>query len=150
MNATETFLGDPEGWTQLRIELHDVHGLWGGRTCFVLGDGRVVAQVASPAQYEDRYAAAVAPGGVVRLVMALIEADFVTITFPLRSLLPDEAYPTILVFNPAGECRRVFKRAGDTHAGFDRVYQLLCEFADRAQQGERLYQGPFDPNFAPA
>lgn len=150
MNVTESFLGDPAGWTQLRVELHDVHGLWGGRTCFVWGDGRVVAQLASPAQTEDRYAAAMPPGAIVRLVMALIETDFVSITFPPRSPLPDEACPFVLIFNPAGACRQVSKRTGDAHPGFDRVYQLLCESADRAQQGDRLYQGPFDPHFAPA
>jgi hypothetical protein len=116
----------------------------------VWGTGRVVAQLAPVPQHEDRYEAAVPPSEIVRLIMALIEADFVAITFPVRHLLPDEAYPTILVFNQAGECCRVFKRANDQHAGFDRVYQLLCQLAEHAQRGERLYQGPFDPHYQPA
>ena len=119
MNATEAFVGEPEAWTRLRVALHDVHGLWGGRNCFVSGDGRVVAQVAPVPQHEDRYAATVPPAEIVRLVMALIETDFTTITFPLRAIQPDEACPAVTVSNAAGETRRVHKWAADPHPGFD-------------------------------
>lgn len=150
MNATEAFLGKPDGWTRIRVELRDVHGLWGGQTCFVWGTGRVVAQIASAPQHEDRYAATVAPGEIVRLVMALIETDFVSITFPVRSGVPDEASPTVIVSSPAGERRQVRKWASDQHAGFDSVYQLLRQFVSQAQLGDRLYQGPFDAAYVPA
>jgi hypothetical protein len=150
MNATEAFLGEPEHWTRVRVELHDVHGLWGGQACFVWGTGRVVAQLAAVTQHEDRYAVTVPPGDIVRLVMALIETDFITLTFPARSLLPDEASPTITVINPAGQSARVSKPARDVHPGFDLVYQHLRQLVERARLGECLYQGPYDPHFVPA
>ena len=149
MNATEAFLGDPAGWTHVRVALYDVHGLWGGRTCFVSGSGRVVAQIARVPQHEDRYAATVPPAEVARLLRALIETDFVTITFPQRPRRPDEACPTVIIDNAAGERRRVHKWAGDPHPGFESVYQRLHHFADQAQLGDCLYQGPLDPTFAP-
>lgn len=150
MNATEKFLGDPAGWARLRVALHDVHGLWGGRNCFVFGDGRVIAQIVPVPQHEDRYAVTVPPADIVGLVMALIETDFVTISFPQRPRQPDEACPAVSVSNPAGESRRVHKWAGDTHPGFDSVYQRLRGLAAQAQLGDCLYQGPFDSSFTPA
>ena len=150
MNATEAFVGDPQGWARLRLELHDVHGLWGGRTCFVWGTGRVVAQIAPLPQHEDRYATTVPPEVIVRLVMTLIEADFVSLRFPQRPRQPDEACPGVLVVNPAGERRQVRKWASDPHAGFEAVYQALCKLADQARLGECLYQGPFEAAFVPA
>ncbi len=149
MNPTQAFLGEPDTWTHVRLTLRDVHGLWGGRTCFVWGTGRVIAQIAAPTQHEDRYTHTLAPGEIVRLVMLLIETDFTTITFPRRPIRPDEACPVVTLTNPAGEQRSVHKWAADQHPGFDSVYQLLCAFADRAQQGEHLYHGPYDPNFSP-
>ena len=149
MNATQAFLGEPDGWTGLRVALHDVHGLWGGRTCFVSGTGRVVAQIASVPQHEDRYAITLPPGEIVRLVMALIETDFVTITFPQRPIVPDEACPVVTLTNPAGEQRRVHKWAVDPHAGFDVIYQMLCGYVEQARLGECLYQGLYQADFAP-
>ena len=149
MNATEAFLGEPEDWIHIRVELHDVHGLWGGRACYVWGTGQVLARVAPVPQHEDRYAVTLAPEDVVRLVMALIETDFVTLTFPERPGLPDEARPTIVIGNGADEVRRVEKWANDAHPGFHRVYALLCGLVVQAQQGERVYQGPFDSHFRP-
>lgn len=149
VNATQGFLGEPEDWTHVRVELHDVHGLWGGRACYVWGTGQVVARVAPVPQSEERYVHTLPPGDIVRLVMALIETDFVTLTFPERLGLPDEARPTIVVCNSAGAVRRVSKWANEAHAGFQQVYALLCGFVAQAQQGERIYQGPFEQQFTP-
>jgi hypothetical protein len=150
MNATQAFLGDPEEWTDVRVELRDVHGLWGGRNCYVWGSGRVVVQWLPVPQHEERYAFTVPLAEVVHLLVAAIEADLVTVTFPPRPITPDEACPVITLINAAGEVRRVHKWANDAHPGFERVYQLLLGLAERARQGDRLYQGPFDPNFLPA
>jgi hypothetical protein len=150
MNATEAFVGEPETWTYLRVELYDVHALWGGLNCFVWGSGRVVAQIAAVTQHEDRFAAIVPPGEIVRLVMALIETDFVSITFPMPgALVPDETCTAIHLINPAGEQARVVRCGHQAHTGFDALYQLLRQLAERARQGECLYQGPYDPRFVP-
>jgi hypothetical protein len=150
MNATQAFLGDPDEWTHIRVELRDVHGLWGGRNCYVAGSGRVVVQLLPVPQHEERFVLSVPLTEIIQLLIAAIEADLVTITFPLRLITPDEACPVITLVNAAGEARRVHKWAGDAHPGFERVYQLLLGLAERARQGDRLYQGPFDPHFVPA
>ena len=150
MNATQAFLGDPEEWTYVRVELRDVHGLWGGRNCYVWGSGRVVVQVLAAPQQEERYTLTVPLTEVVHLLVAAIEADLVSITFPQRPITPDEACPAITIINAAGAARRVHKWANDAHPGFERVYRLLLALAARAPQGDRLYQGPYDPQFVPA
>jgi hypothetical protein len=151
MNATQAFVGEPETWTYLRVELHDIHPLWGGQACYVWGTGRVVAQIADVTQHEDRYTTLVPPGEIVKLVMALIEADFVALTIPMpRALVPDEACTGIHLINQAGAQARVVKCGRQAHTGFDTLSQLLRQLAERARRGECLYQGPYDPHFAPA
>ena len=84
------------------------------------------------------------------LAMALIETDFITISFPPRPPRPDEACPAVTVHNAAGEARLVHKWVGDPHPGFDTVDQRLRGLAECARLCESLYQGPFDPTFTPA
>jgi hypothetical protein len=126
-NATAAFLTSP--W---RIELDDVHGLWGGERCIVWSDGRVWAEAVSPAR-DARQGEARAPAEAVSLLrQTLVATDFITIALPPRPGVPDEACPVITLTNAAGERRPVRKWAGDRHAGFEAVQARLHALAAAA------------------
>ena len=114
-NATARFLGDPSGWASARIELADIHGLWGGCDVALVGDGRcVVTRVRLPGYPDGTEARQVGAATARRLLELCIAHDFVTIRFPPRPfIVPDEACSQVTLINAAEARQTVARWAND-------------------------------------
>jgi hypothetical protein len=108
-NETEQFLGAPSEWAAAQVILADIHGLWGGCSVSLGGDGTcVVTLVRQPGQRDGTYTRRLGADVPRRLFEQCVACDFVTIQFPPRPfIVPDEARPEITLVNAAGDRRTV-------------------------------------------
>jgi hypothetical protein len=151
LNATAAFLGGPDDQMRARIVLDDVHGLWGGRQVWVQANGpaggrALVRRVPVPG-HEQRSVVPVSADEVQGLLEAVLASDFLSIRFEPRPIVPDETHAVITLTNRRGECASVAKWARDRHPGFEAVYAALL--ALEARPGRLVFEGPFDPDYAP-
>lgn len=151
MSATADFLGAPETWGPARLCLDDVHGLWGGRVLYLSGGGALVLQQVPPGRIEARYSLTV-PAAEAQAVLALCAAhDVLTVRFPPRPLIPDEANTRLTLVNAAGAPQTVARWAHDPpHTGLAEVLQALHALAVRALETPVQARGPFDAHYRPA
>jgi len=145
---TGAFLGPPSGWDACRVELHDVHGLWGGVAVWVEGSGRAVVQRVDASRTEARYALALGDDARALLRRAA-EVDVLAVEVPDRPGVPDEARPRIVLQGPAGERREVSKWGSDEVAGLDAVLADLRAIAGRTGDRAPDARGPHDPAWRP-
>jgi hypothetical protein len=137
-NATARFLGDPPGWAGARIELADIHGLWGGCSVALAGDGHcVITRVRLPGAPDGTETRNLGAAAARRLLDQCIAQDLLTIRFPPRPfIVPDEARPEIRLTNAAGEQQTVGCWANDPKdPRFEAIYAALRGLAT-GQGGE--------------
>ena len=142
-NTTARFLGDPSGWAGARIELADIHGLWGGCDVILAGDGRcVITRVRLPGYPDGTEARQVSAATVRRLLEQCIAQDFVTIHFPPRPfIVPDEACPQVTLINAAGARQTVARWATDPKdPRFEAIYAALLSLA-QGRAGDPIAPG---------
>ncbi len=105
-----------------QLILDDVQALFGGQRIVIDRDGTaVIEKVAAGGGVTERRQEV----NVSKFAQLLIKVDFVTITLPKRTGVPDEARPTITVVNRNGRSHTVAKWINDTHARFDAIYEAL-------------------------
>lgn len=150
MTATAEFLGPAAGWSAAYLALNDVQGLWGGRVVYLAGAGRLLLQHVERGRMETRHALEL-PAAEAQAALALCGAhDLLNLTLPARPGIPDEAYITLTLINPAGAIRAVGKWAGQAHPGFQALYAQLLGWEQRARAAPALYRGPYQADFRPA
>lgn len=142
VNATRTFLGTEPQWSAARIELDDVQGLWGGRAILLEGAGRVVVRLIQPAMLEHRYEFVLGEDERKGLLDLFVENDFLTIKPGERPGRADEARPTLILVNAAGESWRVAKWAGVKDERFDALYAAIAQLETYTQHLAPTYSGP--------
>ncbi|MCO5166183.1 MAG: hypothetical protein M9894_07420 [Planctomycetes bacterium] len=130
VEATSDLLGPEAGRDAARLELRDVHGLWGGRDVRVDGTGRVVVRVVDRAQREARHEATLPPERARALLRLAAEEDVLRARVVPRPGVPDEARPALVVGGPGGPDREVSKWENDAVPAFDRVRAALVAVAD--------------------
>ena len=131
-NETARFLGEPSGWGGARVELADLHGLWGGCRVGLAGDGTcVVTLVQQPPHRDGTYMRRLSAEEAQRVLAQCVAYDLVTIRFPTRtSVVPDETHPEISLINAAGERRTVGCWANDPKdPGFESITATLRAIA---------------------
>jgi len=139
-NETEHFLGNESEWQNIRIELRDVQGLWGGRNIFIYGSGKTIIQIVNPdpkkglGLFEKRYTFSLGDYEIKRLINAFIKNDFVTIKLNNRSGVPDEAKPEIILINSKGDSREVSKWQNDKNERFDMIYEQILEIEKKIEK----------------
>jgi hypothetical protein len=131
--STADFLGPETTWGRARLELRDVHGLWGGTDVVVEGSGRVVVRVVERTREERRYETTIPVGEAVALLRRAVEADLLRVAPPQRPGVPDEARPMLVVRNARGLGRSVLKWENDQVPRFDGVRAALTELARAVQ-----------------
>ncbi len=141
-NATLEFLGEPAQRSAARLELNDVQGLWGGRR-ITLSAGRAVVQLVQTGMQETRFEFAPGDGEFERLLDQFIENDFLSIQPLERPGIPDEARPTLIFWNAAGEKKAVSKWAGVKDERFDALYQSMLQYETLTHNLEPTYRGPY-------
>jgi hypothetical protein len=129
VNATSTFLGDEQRWSEIRIVLDDVQALWGGIRIQAAGDGGAVATTVLRGGMEQRQAFRLDRAAWRELMLLLIDCDAVAIDPPDRSGFPDEARPCLTLANADGRVVSLSKWAGVADARFDRVQAAIAALA---------------------
>lgn len=114
-NDTTRFLGDPSGWTGARLELADIHGLWGGCNVVLRGDGScTITRVQQPPHPDGTVEGRVAEAVARQVLEHCVAQDLLTIRFPARSsIVPDETHTQITLINAAGVRHTVGRWAND-------------------------------------
>jgi hypothetical protein len=143
-NATARFLGDPSGWVAARVELADIHGLWGGCDVALAGDGRcVITRVRLPGYPDGTEERDLGPEVTWRLLEQCIAQDFVTIHFPPRPfIVPNEACSQVTLINAAGARQTVARWANDPKdPRFEIIYTALRALA-QGRDGDPAAPGP--------
>lgn len=139
-NETKNFLGNESEWQNIRIELKDIQGLWGGRNIFIIGSGKTIIQIVNPDSekglglFEKRYTLSLDDYEIKGLIDTFIKNDFVTIKLNDRPGVPDEAKPEIILINSRGEYREVSKWQNDKNERFDMIYQQILEIEKKTEK----------------
>jgi hypothetical protein len=131
-NETARFLGDPAGWVGARLELADIHGLWGGCDVVLAGDGHCrVTRVRLPGSRDGTFERPLGSEVARELFDLCVANDLVTIRFPPRyTIVPDEARPQINLINAAGDRQEIARWANDPpDPGFAAIYAALRSLA---------------------
>jgi len=164
-NSTMAFLGDRSRWVDVRVDLQDVQGLFGGRNVLITGAGSVFVQVVSPGRMglrEKRYARVAprvpdeVPAEVADLLECVVRNDFVTIGTDDRPGIPDEARMTIVITNGDGVSREAAFWEGTPSSPLDSedkpvrrfgvLYSRLKRFqADLEETESPVYKGRYKP-----
>lgn len=129
-NATTNFLGPEVEWERAEIRLDDVHGLWGGQALTVTDLGRVTLQRIAPAFPAGQWEATLPASETCALFQQFIEHDFVALTLPEHTPIPDEAHPQITLTNAQGETHTVLKWARQKDRRFEALYVALRALAE--------------------
>lgn len=148
-NATARFLGPETGWSACHLELHDVHGLWGGTAVYVEGSGRCAVESVDRGQHERRFTLKLDPQEVTDLLRLCIASDLVGLRIKDRPGVPDEARPTIVLLEPSGRAHAVAKWSNDKVPGFDRVYAALRGLEKKTADQKPEFEGPFAWDWRP-
>ncbi|MBI5365926.1 MAG: hypothetical protein HZA54_02715 [Planctomycetes bacterium] len=148
-NATATFLGPEAGRGRCRLELQDVHGLWGGNAVFVEHSGRCVVRVVGPGQDEKRYAWKLEPAAAAAFFAMCIESDLVALQIKERPGIPDEGHPVLVLLDARGRAHRVGKWQSDKVPAFDRIYEALLALAKQAEAQKPEFTGKFEWDWRP-
>ncbi len=130
-NDTAILFGPPEFRAQCRLELHDVHGLWGGTAVFVDGGGVCGVQKVDPSRAEIRSRFVLDRAEVDALFRRCSESDLAGLRIPDRQGVPDETQPILVLRGPEGRSRSVAKWGNDRIPAFDGVYQAMLALAER-------------------
>lgn len=147
INRTERFFDTKFHWPGVDIQLDDFQWLHGGRKIWVAGTGHVAVQTLEPGQQERRYEFKLSRVEVNQLIQTFIDFDFLNIDMPYRPGLPDEARPTIMVFNSKRWLESRAKWTGDQHEGFDAVYNQLLRLETLTKTMTPVYVGPYQAGY---
>ncbi|MBI3268942.1 MAG: hypothetical protein HYZ53_07965 [Planctomycetes bacterium] len=148
-NATGAFLGPEAGWGLCRLELLDVHGLWGGQNVYVEGSGRCVVRVVEPAQTERRFAFQLESQEALAVLRSCVSADLLSIRIPERPGVPDEAHPTLVLRAADGRAHTLYKWSNDKVPAFDGIYQGLLALIKKTEGLKPECTGPHDWKWRP-
>jgi hypothetical protein len=164
MNETESFLGDHSTWGRAEVELHGVHGLYGGVNVLAVGEQVVLLQVVEigpQGLHEKLYLHRGGEGSSPeaspddRIFETLVASDFVAIKTSDRLGEPDEVRFEITVSNARGEERTIgawerSTQGPDSYATsdrkrFDDVHRMLRRLGTVAEkEGEGVREGPHE------
>jgi hypothetical protein len=132
MNATTDFLGSESEWRKVTLRLDDVHGLWGGQRVAVTGAGQISVERVGPAFQTGQWKNTLSEIETQALLHHFIKCDFVRLTLPAHTPVPDEAHPQITLTNAKGENHSVLQWAGQPDRRFQTLYTALRTVAEQA------------------
>ncbi|MGE5602853.1 MAG: YbjN domain-containing protein [Nitrososphaerales archaeon] len=104
---TKSFLGSRETWRDAKVELDDIHDLWGGRCITVYGDGTAFVKIVDLGQLAETYRMQLDEERVLELFGALLKNDVLAIENAERQPGADEICTRLSITNAEGETRTV-------------------------------------------
>ena len=99
-NTTAEFIGPENEWRNLRIELVDVVGPFGGRTIEVLGGGQTCIRLFRHGKSPVIHRISISATDVQRIVRSFIGNDFCSILIPVEMAEPETPRPSISLCSP--------------------------------------------------
>lgn len=140
MNAvTKEFLGSPETWRDAKIELDDIHNVWGGRCITVHGDGTAFVKIVDLGQTAETYRMELEEEQVPQLFEAVLNNDVLSLGADAAAS-EDEVCTRLSITNARGETRTVcHSELAPTNERFEDVRNLVSSVLERmGDLGARL------------
>jgi hypothetical protein len=108
MNAvTKEFMGSPDTWRDAKIELDDIHDVWGGKCITVYGDGTTFVKIVDLGQTAETYRMELDEEQVPRLFEAVLRNDVLSLADGAAQPGDDEVRTRLSVTNARGETRTI-------------------------------------------
>jgi len=140
-NETEKFLGDESKWEDIKIELKDIQGLFGGRNISISGKGETIVEIAMlglEGLDTKTYNLLLSELEIKEIINTFIKNDFITIIAEERSGIPDEARPKIILTNAEGNQYKIAVWGNDLQENdrFLNIYQELLLIEKKAETAD--------------
>jgi hypothetical protein len=148
-NETTRFLGPEADWTLARLELKDVHGLWGGSHVAVAASGSACVRLVDNTGEERRFVFTLEKKDALALVRLAVEQDLLSVKPSERAGVPDEGRPQLVLQNALGVARAVFRWQNDKVPAFEKVEQALRALEKKCEKLDPVFRGKPDPYFRP-
>jgi hypothetical protein len=104
---TKSFLGSPETWRSAKVELDDIHELWGGTCITVYGDGTAFVKIVDLQQSTETYRLQLDEERVPQLFGTLLKSDVLALEITEREPGAEEICTRLSITNAEGETRSV-------------------------------------------
>jgi hypothetical protein len=105
--VTKSFLGSPSTWPGVKVELDDLHDLWGGRCITVYGDGTAFVKMVDLSQSAEIYRLHLEEGCVPQLFETLLRNDVLALETIEREADQDKICTRLSITNSDGETRSI-------------------------------------------
>jgi hypothetical protein len=148
-NETTRFLGPEADWKLARLELKDVHGLWGGAEIAVAGSGSACVRLVDKVGEERRFVFALSEKEALELVRLAASEDLLAQKPPQRQGKPDETRPELVLENALGLSRSVLRWGDDKVPALEKVEQALRALEKKTEKLDPVFRGKKDPYFRP-
>ena len=148
-NETARFLGPEADRAFARLELRDVHGLWGGSHVAIAGSGSACVRIVDRTGQERRFAFTIDKKEALALVQLATDQDLLGLKTPERAGVPDEGRPQLVLENALGQTRAVFRWQNDKVPAFEKIEQALRALEKKCEKLEPVLRGKQDPYFRP-
>ncbi len=123
---TKSFLGSPDTWRHAKVELDDIHDLWGGKCITVYGDGTAFVKIVDLGQSAETYRLQLDEARMPELFEALLANDVLALQAMDREPGEDEICTRLSITNAAGETRSVcYGEAAEPDQRFEDVRNVL-------------------------
>jgi hypothetical protein len=148
-NETTRFLGSEADWTLARLELRDVHGLWGGSHIALAASGSACVRIVDKTGEERRFVFAIDKKDALATFKLAAEQDLLGVKVKERAGVPDEGRPQLVLENALGLTRPVFRWQNDKVPPLEKVEQALRALEKKCETLEPVFRGKQDPYFRP-
>ena len=133
--VTRDFLGSPDTWSQAKIELDEIHDVWGGTRVTVFGDGTAFVKIVDLEQSAETYQLALAEEEAPHLFEVALENDVLSLANATEQAGGDEVCARLSITNAQGDTRSVCHlELAEVDERFEDVRNLLS--AVHAQMAE--------------
>lgn len=138
--VTKSFLGSRDAWRNARIELNDIHDVWGGKCITVYGDGTAFVKIVDLARSVETYRMQLAEERVPELFETLLQHDVLALDQATRAAGEDEICTRLTLTNAAGATQSIcYWESNEADQRFEAVRNTLAHLHDHmAELGARL------------
>jgi hypothetical protein len=105
--VTKSFLGNADTWTGAKVELDDIHDLWGGKCITVYGDGTAFVKIVDLTQSAETYRLQLDDARLPELFEALLKNDVLALEAHASTPDEDELCTRLSITNAEGETRSI-------------------------------------------
>lgn len=150
-NDTSDFFGEEAEWGNSSIDLHDIHGLWGGIDVSISDNGQVYLQHVKLNNKEGKhyiktYKFTLTESELKSIIVEFIKNDFLNIKTKDRFGVPDEAQPNIRV-KQGDKVVNIKKWQNDENEEFTNIYQEFYSLFERTKDMKPIEDGLWEYSF---